>query len=456
MDLHIDLPALLDVENAVIGAMLIDFNAVEGFVDVLKDDDFTQKEARTVFVAIRLLQNADRPVNLTTVAAQLTEMKALEEAGGVFYLTEVTTDIGAGAQTEYYVQLLRQQALVRRIVTSCVTIIEDAKAASPDVEGFVGHAMSLMEDACVMETPTAATHIGAVLRECIAEMESIRKSGVIPGVPTGYPCLDRLLGGWKPGEFSIIAARPGVGKSLFALILSIRAAENNVPVAFFSLEMENADYGRRLLMLSTGISTTEMNRPDALTDERMRFLSEAAQVKGKLPIFLKDKSGLTLTELVYEAKRLVRRKHVGLIIVDYLQLINHKDPTLQTREQVVSAISRRLKTLAGELKVPVIALSQVSRQSLRNGTGKPDLSELRESGALEQDTDKVLFILRPESNGAGTEYAGGDIELIVAKNRNGNSGTIKMKVNEKTLYFEDQENDLPEYESVQGAIWDND
>ena len=456
MDLHIDLPALLDVENAVIGAMVIDFNAVEGFVDVLKDDDFTQKEARTVFVAIRLLQNADRPVNLTTVAAQLTEMKALEEAGGVFYLTEVTTDIGAGAQAEYYVQLLRQQALVRRVVTSCVTIIEDSKAASPDVEGFVGHAMSLMEDACAMETPAAATHIDTVLRECIAEMESIRKSGVIPGVPTGYPCLDRLLCGWKPGEFSIIAARPGVGKSLFALILSIRAAENNVPVAFFSLEMENADYGRRLLMLSTGISTTEMNRPDALTDERMRFLSEAAQVKGKLPIFLKDKSGLTLSELVYEAKRLVRRKHVGLIIVDYLQLINHKDPTLQTREQVVSAISRRLKTLAGELKVPVIALSQLSRHSLRNGTGRPDLSELRESGALEQDSDKVLFIHRPESTGAGTEYAGGDIELIVAKNRHGTPGTIKMNVNEKTLYFEDPENDLPEYESVQGAIWDDD
>lgn len=456
MDIHIDLPALPDVENAVIGAMVGNFNQVEGCVEVLKEEDFAQKEAKAVFVAIRLLQDADRPVDLTTVVAKLSEMKSLEEAGGIPFLTAVTQDIGIGAQTEYLVQILRQQALVRRVVTSCAAIIEDSKGASYDVEGFVGRAMSLLENACATGAPTSETHIGAVLSQCIAEMDSIRKSGAIPGVPTGYPGLDHLLGGWKPGEFSIIAARPGVGKSLFALILSLRAAENNVPVAFFSLEMQNGDYGRRLLMLSTGISTMEMNRPEALTEERMRYLNEAAQVKSRLPIFLKDESGLTLTELVYNAKRLVRRNHVGLIIVDYLQLINHRDPTIQTREQVVSAISRRLKTLAGELQVPVIALSQLSRQTLKNGTGKPDLSELRESGALEQDTDKVLFIHRPESVGAGSEYAGSDIELIVAKNRHGTLGTIKMKVNEKTLIFEDPENDLPEYESLQGAIWDDD
>ena len=198
-----------------------------------------------------------------------------------------------------------------------------------------------------------------------------------------------------------------------------------------------------------------MNRPDALTEDCMRVLSEAARVKGKLPIYIDDQFGLTLTDLAFRAKRLVRRNHVGLIIIDYLQLITHKDPTLQTREQVVSAISRRLKTLAGELKVPVIALSQLSRQTLRNGMGVPDLSDLRESGSLEQDTDKVLFIHRPVSIDAGPGHVGGDIEIIIAKNRHGTLGKVNMKINERTLCFEEPVEDLPEYETVQGASWEN-
>lgn len=451
-DLNISWPKLPDVEDAVIGSLLSDFGEAEKAIETLKDEDFTQPGRKAVFVAVRLLQEADRPVNLTTVIAQLTEMKALDEAGGLPCLAALSANIGSVSQVEYYVQLLRQQSLVRRVITSCVETIQDSQHVK-DVDGFVNAALSRMEDACRREGPSAAMPIGVVLDECIKEFEAIRQSGVIPGVPTGYPSLDSLLGGWKPGEYCIIAARPGVGKSLFALILAIHAAEKGVPVAFFSYEMKNIENAKRVLMLSTGISTTEMNNPNNLTDERMRFLKEAAKASSKLPIFLEDTFGLTLGNLVFSAKQLVRHRKVGLIVIDYLQLINHTDNTIQTREQVVSAISRRIKMLAGEMNVPVIALSQVSRQAVRNGTGVPDLSELRESGSLEQDTDKVLFIRRPEGSGAGAEYAGGEVDVIVAKNRHGSPGTVRMKVNSKTLCFEDPAQDIPEFETVQGTMW---
>ena len=215
LDLHVELPRLPDVEKVIIGTMLVSFNEAERFIEPLSEEDFTEKASKAVFVAVRVLQAANKPISQLTVATQLTEMKSWDEVGGAGYLSEVTQEIGAGANLEYFVKVLRQNTLVRRVLTSSATIIEDSKKASLNVDEFVDRAMSLMEYACAREEPSAETHIGPVLQECVNEMDSIRQSGVIPGVPTGYPSLDRLLGGWKPGDFAIIAARPSVGKHSF-------------------------------------------------------------------------------------------------------------------------------------------------------------------------------------------------------------------------------------------------
>ncbi len=427
-----NLPSAPELEDAIVSSFLIEPNVRESFIDQLEADDFTKSQMKSVFLAIKNLDDEGVKIDLASVANRLREMGSLEAVGGTVGLSRMADQMGACSNIEYSVQILRQKSLLRRIMLASHEIAKAAGEPSVNADSVVAEAMDLLEKACGIITETAEMPMAEVVKKTVDMLLDMRVKGVTPGLQTGFPSFDRLTGGLMPKTSVILAGRPGQGKSQVALNLAVNVASASNPVGVFSLEMSSEEYSKRYLMMKTGISTVKMNRPSELTDYEVEYLKEARDDM-KLAIQIDDTPSIPLAKLVSRARRMVRRNGIKLLIVDYLQLIEHSDPMLFNREQVVAAISKRLKQLSKELNIPVVALSQLSRQAERGGVIPPMLSDLRESGSLEQDADMVVFVHRP-----GGFMGDPMTELIVAKHRNGPPDKVSLFYDTSRLLFSEQ------------------
>ena len=431
------LPSAPEVEDAVIGSCLVDPGVRESVIDKLEAEDFTNPQMKSVFLAIKNLDDEGVAIDLASVANRLREMGYPNAVGGIAGLSTMAAQMGACSNIEYSVQILRQKSLLRRVMLASLETIKDAGAPSVNADSLVAEALERLEKACGIITESAEVPMADVVRDTVDKLLDMREHGFSPGLQTGFPSFDRLTGGLMPKTSVILAGRPGQGKSQVALNLAVNVASSSNPVGVFSLEMGSEEYAKRYMMVKTGISTVRMNRPSELTDSEVELLKKV-KWQMKLAIQIDDTPSIPLAKLVSRARRMVRRNGIKLLIIDYLQLIEHRDPMLFNREQVVSAISKRLKQLSKELNIPVVTLSQLSRQAERGG-GPPMLSDLRESGSIEQDADMVVFVNRLNSM----------TELIVAKHRNGPLDKVTLFYDSTRLVYSEQmvafpDEDLPE------------
>lgn len=429
-------PQALDLEEAVLGAMLIDRKGIDDAVDILKPEAFYKEAHRHIFEAILKLFNDSQPIDLLTVSAQLKKDAKLDLAGGDFYLIQLTQKITSSAHIEYHSRIILQKYIQRSLIKVSSEIIEDSYDETTDVFDLLDKAESKLYDITQGNIKRSSETAESLVRKAKQRIEEISKKEGMSGIPTGFDKLDKVTSGWQPSDLVIIAARPGMGKTAFVLSMARNVAiQFNFPVAIFSLEMSSVQLITRLISSETGLSSEKL-RTGKLEKHEWEQLSVKVKDLEKAPLYIDDTPSLSIFDLRAKARRLASQYGVKLIIIDYLQLMTAGGGGKGggNREQEISTISRNLKALAKELDVPVIALSQLSRAVETRGSSKrPLLSDLRESGAIEQDADIVSFIYRPEyysinewddNDQTPTQ---GQAEFIIAKHRNGSLENIRLK-----------------------------
>ena len=456
-------PQALELEESVIGAMMIEKDAFNTVADLLRPESFYADKHRYIFEAIRSLSAKDAPIDVLSVAEELKLSGKLEQAGGILYLSDLTRRVASAAHLHYHAQIVAQKATARDLITMACQIEEKGYDETQDVDELVEEATAKIFEISQRAQKRDVTHIYPVITEAFERMrKASANEGNISGIPSGFTELDKITSGWQKSDLVIIAARPAMGKTAFVLSMAKNiAVDFNIPVAIFSLEMSNVQLINRLIMNVCEIEGNKI-RNGRLTSAEWDRLENRINVLEKAPIYVDDTPGLSVFELQSKARKLVKDKKVQLIIIDYLQLMNANGSSFGSREQEVSIISRNLKGLAKELDIPVIALSQLSRavekrdSSNSNVDGKkPLLSDLRESGAIEQDADMVCFIHRPEyyklyDDGNGKDLRGLG-QIIVAKHRNGATDEIWLRFIGKYTRFqnEDAAYDAEMYEGIQ-------
>ena len=441
-------PQALDLEEAVLGAMLIDKKGVDEVIDILQPDAFYKTAHQYIFNAIYQLFHDSQPIDLLTVSSALRKDGKLEIVGGEFYLVQLSQRVASSAHIEFHARIILQKFIQRSLIRISNEIIETAYKDSTDVFDLLDDAESKLYDVTQGNIKRSSQSAQNLVIEAKTRIEEISKREGLSGVSTGFQKLDKLTSGWQPSDLIVIAARPGMGKT--ALTLSMArdiAVTKEIPVAFFSLEMSSVQLITRLISAETGLSSEKL-RTGKLADHEWQQLNVKVTDLEKAPLFIDDTPSLSIFDLRAKARRLASQNGIKLIIVDYLQLMTAGSRSkIGNREQEISTISRNLKALAKELDVPVIALSQLSRAvETRGGTKRPMLSDLRESGAIEQDADIVSFIYRPEyyniDEWDDDEHtpSEGQAELIVAKHRNGGLDNIRLKFLSHLGKFEDIDN----------------
>ena len=437
-------PQASDVEQSVLGAMLIEKTAIPKAVEILAADAFYQTKHELIYSAILSLFERGNPVDLITLNEELKRRGQLEEIGGAYYLTELTTRVDTAANIEYHARIIAEKSLMRKMIETMTGLI--GKAYDPSTDAF-----ELLDDSereifhiSDSQLRKPATSLNDILKGTLANLESVHgQEGGITGVPTGFTRLDDMTGGWQKTDLIIIAARPSMGKTAFSLAMARNAAlhpEHAVGVAIFSLEMGSHQLAQRLLTSEARVDA-QSARTGRLRDEDWPNLARAAGKLSAAPIYIDDTPSLGVLELRAKCRRLKAEHDIGLVIVDYLQLMHGSASARSNREQEIAQISRSLKGLAKELDLPVIALSQLSRAvESRGGDKRPQLSDLRESGSIEQDADVVAFIYRAErygitvdENGQSTEGMG---EIIIGKQRNGPIGSVQLAFVNQYARFE--------------------
>jgi replicative DNA helicase len=378
-------------------------------------------------------------VDIVTVSAKLREKGNLEVVGGPVALADLSEKVGAAAHLEYYVKILKQKTIQRDLITAAGEILRDAYDDSVKVDYLIDTAQSKVYDAIQSNLRKDVQDVGSVINDAMKLIEKNQKSSGMSGVPSGFPSLDRVTRGWQPSDLIILAARPSVGKTAFALNLARNAAvDRNMPVAVFSLEMSALQLVMRLMTTESGFSADKLKGGSPIQPYEWPELEQRIAALSKAPLYIDDTPSLPLMEFRTKVKRLVKSKGVRLVIVDYLQLMQGPAELRGLREQEVAAISRTLKATAKELNIPIIALSQLSRNAVQRtgGTGKPQLSDLRESGSIEQDADMVIFIHRPDYVGLGETPDGKETtQIIIAKHRNGEVCDIDMLFKSEQVRF---------------------
>ena len=391
-------PQALDLEEAVLGAMLIDKNGVDEVIDILQPDAFYKTSHQYIFEVIFQLFQDSQPIDLLTVSAELRKKGKLEAVGGEFYLVQLSQRVASSAHIEFHARIVLQKFIQRSLIKISSEIIESAYKDSTDVFDLLDEAESKLYDVTQGNIKKSSETAQNLVLEAKKRIEEISKRDGLSGVSTGFEKLDKLTSGWQPSDLIIIAARPGMGKTALTLSMARNiAVTKQIPVAFFSLEMSSVQLITRLISSETGLSSEKL-RTGKLEDHEWQQLNVKVTDLEKAPLFIDDSPSLSIFDLRAKARRLSSQHGIKLLVVDYLQLMtattNNKSGN---REQEISTISRNLKALAKELNIPVIALSQLSRAvETRGGTKRPMLSDLRESGAIEQDADIVSFIYRPE------------------------------------------------------------
>lgn len=428
-------PQAVDLEEVVLGAMMIDKKGVDEVIDILHPDVFYKDAHRFIYEAIFKLFETSEPVDLLTVSSQLKKDARLESVGGDFYLIKLTQKVASSAHIEFHARIILQKYIQRSLIKISNEIIEDAYDEGTDVFDLLDNAESKLYDVTQGNLKRSAETAQNLVIQAKKRIEEIANKEGLSGIPTGFDKVDKLTSGWQPSDLVIIAARPGMGKTALTLSMARNmAVNNNIPVAFFSCEMSSVQLITRLISSETGLSSEKL-RTGKLEKHEWEQLNVKVKALENAPLFIDDTPSLSIFDLRAKARRLASQHGIKLVIIDYLQLMTAGGSQKGgNREQEISTISRNLKALAKELNVPVIALSQLSRAvETRGGSKRPILSDLRESGAIEQDADIVSFIYRPEyykidewDDEERTPTAG-QAEFIVAKHRNGGLDNIRLK-----------------------------
>ena len=428
-------PQAVDLEEVVLGAMMIDKKGVDEVIDILQPEAFYKESHQLIFNAIISLFEKQEPIDIKTVSFQLKKDGNLNSVGGDYYLIELSQKVSSSAHIEFHSRIILQKFIQRKLISISNDIIEDSYDETSDVFDLLDKAESKIYDISQRNLKKNTQSAEDLVLAAKKKIEEISKKEGLSGIASGFGEIDRLTSGWQPSDLIIVAARPGMGKTAFTLSMARNiTVENNIPVAFFSLEMSAIQLITRLISSETGLNSEKLR-----TGKLEKFEWELLNVKvtnlENAPLYIDDTPSLSIFELRAKARRLSSQYGIKLIVVDYLQLMTlGSSQKSGNREQEISTISRNLKALAKELDIPIIALSQLSRAvELRGGTKRPILSDLRESGAIEQDADIVSFLYRPEYykidewDDEERSPALGQAEFIVAKHRNGGLSSIKLK-----------------------------
>ncbi len=439
-------PQALDLEEAVLGALLLEKDALTAVIDILTPEVFYRDSHKLIFIAIRQLFDRSEPIDILTVTNELKKRAELDIVGGPFFITQLTNRVASAANIEYHARIILQKHIQRELIRISSETIRDAYEDTSDVFTLLDRAEKNLFDVAQGNIRRNYQAMSTMVSEAHKQIEAARlHSSGISGVQSGFTNLDRITSGWQKSDLVIIAARPGMGKTAFVLSLTRNAAINfKRPVAVFSLEMSSIQLVQRMISSETAIPSDKLRKGDLDQAEWNNLVSMTGKLSDA-PIFIDDTPALSIFDLRSKCRRLKAQHNIDLIIIDYLQLMRAEvDHRGGNREQEISLISRSLKAIAKELNVPIIALSQLSRAVETRGSSKrPQLSDLRESGAIEQDADMVLFIYRPEYY--GLEYdeenisTKGVAELIIAKHRNGALDTVKLKFINHLAKFTDLE-----------------
>ncbi len=442
------LPQARELEEAVLGAIMLEKDAIDKVLDILIADSFYVDSHMRIYRAMLTLYSNNEPIDLLTVNEQLKKTGELEIVGGAYFIAQLTNKVSSSANIEFHARIISQKYLQRELIAVGSDILRDAYDETIDVFDLLDKTESNLFELSESNIKKKTQDIRAVLLDELKEIEVRRlkaKDTYLTGVGSGFLELDRLTAGWQKSDLVILAARPGMGKTAFTLALARHAAvELDKPVAFFSLEMSSNQLVSRLISMETEIASDKLRKGELLEKE-WKHLTRNIDNLQNAPLFIDDTPALGIFELRAKCRRLKSKHDVQMIIIDYLQLMSGTNDGKGggNREQEISYISRSLKGIAKELDVPIIALSQLSRAvETRGGLKRPMLSDLRESGAIEQDADMVIFLYRPEYYNI-TEEDGVDIrgqaEVIVEKNRHGDTRTIKVKFVKEFAKFVDLE-----------------
>ncbi|HEY8387301.1 MAG TPA: replicative DNA helicase, partial [Parasegetibacter sp.] len=429
-------PQAKDLEEAVLGAIMLEKGAFDAVIEILKPECFYVDGHQRIFRAMQSLVQQNSPIDILTVVEELKRREELEMVGGPYYVTKLTNAVVSAANIEAHARIILQKFIQRELIRISSEIIGDAYEDSTDVFDLLDDAEGKLFNITNNHLRKNFDSIDSVLIKTVNRIEDLRaRDEDITGVPSGFSSLDAVTYGWQNSDLIILAARPAVGKTAFALNLARNAAlhpTNPTPVAFFSLEMSSGQLVQRILSAESEIMMEKISRGKLEEHEMKQLYAKGIQRLAQAPIYIDDTAALNIFELRAKCRRLKTKHNVGLIIIDYLQLMSGAGEGRNTnREQEISQISRSLKQLAKELNVPILALSQLSRavETRKEGNKMPQLSDLRESGAIEQDADMVMFIYRPEYYDITTNEMGesnrGETHVRIAKHRNGSLETIK-------------------------------
>ncbi len=435
-------PRDTELEEIVLGALMLEKDAYMNVCDILTPDSFYDPKNAKIFDAISTLGFNQRPIDMMTVTEQLRKNGELENIGGAVHIAELTGRVYSAANIEFHAKIIAQKHLARRLIAFASKIERDAFDESNDVDDLLQAAEGQLFDISQTHLKREVTQIDPVLNLAIEQIQTAAnvESG-LSGLQTGYTGLDKMTSGWQNSDLIIIAARPAMGKTAFVLSMAKNmAVDYNIPIAIFTLEMANVQLVKRLISNVADLEGEKI-KSGKLSEEEWDRLNDRLRNVYSAPLYLDETPGLSITELRTKARRLVREHGVKLIMIDYLQLMTASGMKLGSREQEVSTISRSLKALAKELNIPIIALSQLNRSTETREDKRPILSDLRESGAIEQDADMVCFIHRPEYYTKSTEDAEGNniqglAELIIAKHRSGAVGDVKLRFVSKFARFD--------------------
>lgn len=457
-------PQALDLEEAVLGAMMLENDRLAEVIEILKPEVFYKENHQIIFSAIQRLFAQNEPVDILTVTEELRKSGELEVTGGPYFITMLTNRIASAANIEFHSRIILQKFIQRELIRVSSEIIKDAYEDTTDVFDLLDKAETGLFSISESSIGKSYMDMQAIIKEALKEIAAGRnQEGRLKGVGSGFTELDRITSGWQKSDLIIIASRPGMGKTAFALTMARNAAVDfKKPIAVFSLEMSSVQLVTRLISSETEIPQEKL-RKGSMEDHEWTQLNTRISSLIDAPLFIDDTAALSIFDLRAKCRRLKAHHDVQMIIVDYLQLMQGSQDTRGNREQEISSISRALKTLAKELEVPVIALSQLSRAPEKRAPGsKPILSDLRESGSIEQDADMVLFIYRPEYYKIDVDQSGdstsGVAEISIAKNRNGPLKDVKLRFISKYAKFVDPEmdyipvNNIPANESFDGSL----
>lgn len=437
-------PQALDIEKVVLGAMLIDKDAFSMVSEILHPETFYEPRNQMIYQAIQTLSLKEKPVDIFTVIEQLKTDGNLEEVGGPVYITELSQHVASSAHVEYHAHILQQKSLARQLISFASVIETKAFDDGVDVDDLMQEAEGSLFELSQKNMRQDYTQIDPVIKQAMEDIQkAASRADGLSGIPSGYTRLDEMTSGWQSSDLVIIAGRPAMGKTSFALSMAKNmVVDFNVPVAFFSLEMNNVQLVNRLISNVCEIQGSKIMNGQLAPDEWNRLDKNIRNLEGA-PLYIDDTPGLSIFELRSKARRLAKEKGIKAIMIDYLQLMNANGMRFGNRQEEVSTISRSLKGLAKELNIPVIALSQLNRgvESREGIEGKrPQLSDLRESGAIEQDADMVMFVHRPEYYHIYADEKGNDLhgmaQIIIAKHRKGAVGDVLLNFRGEFTRFE--------------------